>query len=175
MISEELFFSLPSDGWLEKDEADWLAESARNTEGVILEVGCYYGRSTVLLASLGRRVISVDPFVNFNTCDMSGEVAKQAWRTNMMSRGITNTELFVCKIEEWEGLPIGFAYLDGDHTFEGTVRQIEAALQWNPTEICVHDYDVRQDGLKIKLATETFSQLQLVSVVREMARFEVKQ
>lgn len=52
----------PSDvpGWLSEDEGRALAELAEGRS--VLDVGCYFGRSTVCLAQTARRVHSVDWF-----------------------------------------------------------------------------------------------------------------
>ena len=54
-----------ADGWLTEPEARLLWETALLTQGRILEVGVYRGRSITLLAQLNREMITVDPFDNF--------------------------------------------------------------------------------------------------------------
>lgn len=168
---DELFVSLPKDGWLKKDEARLLLDAASSTEGPILEVGCFHGRSTVLLASLGRLVISVDPFVGFNTLDMGGQETHKAFLANLEERKIDNVSLVISQIEDWAVQPVGFAYLDGDHTYDGTRNQIKAALDGGVSALCVHDWCDAGDGAEIKRAAEENSRLEFVQVVGEMAHY----
>lgn len=165
----KLFESLPGTGWLKLDEALLLWESARQTEGPILEVGCYHGRSTCLLASLGRLMYCVDPFEGFDSNDPGGEQVFQHWADNLKERGITfkvcqpsglvvlmrtQVILYKRKIEDWVPKSVGFAYLDGDHTRQGTVNQINKALKCGARVLCLHDYDERGGGREIKAAVE---------------------
>ena len=173
MTFEEVYETLPANGWLTKPEAELLWTRASATKGPILEVGCYYGRSTVLLAALGRAVYCVDPFENFDS-DLSGFQVRRRFDANLKERRITNVILYQQKIETLKSqADVGFAYLDGDHTYEGTTTQIQAAIDWGAESICVHDYAHHGDGLGIKRAIEA-SPLELVEVVERMAFCRVK-
>lgn len=143
----EVFYKLPV-GWLDMEEALLMFVYAQLAEGPILEVGSFYGRSAVLLAQLGRPLYCVDPFEGFDTEDMSGEKALELFEKN--TGPYPNIKLFKMKIEDWEPQPVGFAYLDGDHTYEGTIRQIEKALQCNSQYIAMHDVNDTGDGKSIQ-------------------------
>lgn len=168
MDFETLFASLPSDGWLDREEAELLLYAAKQTIGTILEVGCYYGRSTIVLASLGRPIICVDPFSNFNTEDPSGDKIEAGFLSNLKERGITNVSLVRKKIEEWMPTSVGFAYLDGDHTYLGTVSQIKTAISCRASYVCIHDYGKRGDGRKIKEAVDRSSHLKILRNVGKL-------
>ncbi len=147
---EEVYPDLPGTGWLTEGEARLLWDFAGQFEGPVLEVGCYFGRSTVLLANLGRLLLCVDPFDGF-TDDHSGVEIRNAWYANIESRGLLNVRQAQCKIEDWlYPLPVGFAYLDGDHTAEGTRAQIEFALDHGAEGIAIHDVNDSGGGLPIK-------------------------
>jgi len=150
MITDALWDSLPGTGWLSRPEADMLFMAAAAAEGDILEVGCYHGKSTVLLSSLGRIVHAVDPFEGFSTDDPFGFIAKRAFLANLRERGIGNVHLYHRRIEDWVPRPVGFAYLDGDHTPAGTATQIRIALAAGGRRLCVHDVNESGDGLLIK-------------------------
>lgn len=135
---EEIYESLPGNGWLTENEARLLLKAASTSKGPILEVGCYYGRSTVLLASLDRPIYCVDPFSNFDSDDPSGNKILAAFTENLRSRNI-KVSLERCRIEEWLVKPVGFAYLDGDHTYDGTRGQIYAAMAARANVIAIHD------------------------------------
>lgn len=152
MISEELWASIPGNGWLQREEAELLMQIAESTKGPLLEIGCYYGRSTCLLASLNRPVYAVDPFYNFDTADPSGDTICAEFQNNLQERNLHNVELFRCKCEVWKTRPVEFAYLDGDHTKAGTTCQIGVARACGAKELCLHDYDTRGGGLEIARA-----------------------
>jgi hypothetical protein len=149
---EQIYETLPGNGWLSKVEARLLHSYAMPASGAILEVGCYQGRSTVLLASLGRQVYAIDPFSGFDEDDADGEKAHNAFWNNLLHRGLLNVVLFRCKVEAWSPRPVGFAYLDGDHTYKGTVQQIRIALACKPKCIAIHDVNDTGDGANIKQA-----------------------
>lgn len=152
MISDELWNSLPPNGWLHRNEAELLMDVANDTEGPILEVGVYYGRSTCLLATLRRVIYAVDPFYNFDSDDPSGDNVCKAFQDNLSSRSIHNVILSRCLIEQWHCRPASFAYLDGDHTTAGTTAQIKAARDCGATELCIHDFDTKGGGLAVAKA-----------------------
>jgi hypothetical protein len=146
---EEIYKCLPS-GWLSLDEAELLYSFAELTTGPILEVGGYLGRSTALLAHLGRLIYVVDSFENFAEWDMTGDEIEIKFRRNLMP--YTNIVLFRQRIEEWDALPCDFAYLDGKHTYEGTVAQIDKALACKVSSIAVHDVNDKGGGQDVKRA-----------------------
>lgn len=155
MDFDEAYEMIPGNGWLSEDEAELLWMMAALCDGPILEVGCYKGRSTCLLAYLGRQVYAVDPFDEFTT-DHDGDQIQRTLLDNLAARDLTNVEVFRQRIEDWQRKTVGFAYLDGDHSYDGTVRQIEiavACLSGQGTNgIAVHDYNDSGDGLEVKQA-----------------------
>lgn len=152
MTFDETLALAPGEGWLHESEARLLWQCCEKTEGPILEVGCYVGKSTCILTAFERPVYCVDPFCNFNSDDMSGDSIEQRFLFNMNKRGITNFTLFRRHVETWIPMPVGFAYLDGDHTYQGTVNQIRVAKQCKPSVIAIHDVNDYGDGMMIKKA-----------------------
>jgi hypothetical protein len=153
MRFENAYARLP-DGWLSEPEARMLWELLPMTEGPILEVGCYKGRSTCLLAATGRPVYAVDPFAGFSTEDPTGEATAREFLHNMALREFTNVTLFPESIETWEPRPVGLAYLDGDHTYQGTAVQIKQALRCQPSVIAIHDVNDSGGGLAVRECAE---------------------
>ncbi len=150
---DDVFETLPGDGWLSKEEAKLLWTSVQATRvGAMLEVGCYKGRSTVLLASFGRTLHCVDPFAGFDSDDLTGEKTMRAWLANIQSRSISNVHLHLEQIETWTVRPVTFAYLDGDHSYRGTVTQIRVAKECGADTIAIHDVNDSGDGAEIKRA-----------------------
>lgn len=154
---DEVFPTIPAEGWLAEDEARLLWEIASVCEGPILEVGCYCGRSTILLAHLGRPVYAVDPFAGFSRDDPTGEGIKTRFLENLAYYAIHNVLLFQQRIEDWEPCPLGFAYLDGDHTYAGTVAQIRKALVCKPQYIALHD--IGEQGEAVDVTRAAFNNL----------------
>ena len=153
MTFEEVYATLP-DGWLTEPEARLLWDTAQKAEGPILECGAYKGRSTVLLACTGRHVYTVDPFDGFDS-DLTGKEVETIFWNNLKGRGLHNVLLFRCRIETWGPLKVGFAYLDGEHTYKGTQAQIEKALQClttSPHYIGLHDVNDSGQGTEVKRA-----------------------
>lgn len=149
---DDVFQTLPSRGWLTEDEARLLWLSASKVKGPYLEVGCFHGRSSVLLAQLcfPEKLHCVDPFKGFSTEDPKGNDTRKEFMRNMNERRIHNFILHQMKIEVWAPRHVNFAYLDGDHTAEGTKEQIMKALQCDPSIIAIHDVNDSGDGLAIK-------------------------
>jgi SAM-dependent methyltransferase len=137
-------------GWLTPEEADLLDRMAGLCEGPILEVGCYKGRSTVLLASYGRPVYCVDPFSDFCKADLSGDQIEAEFRRN--TAHLPNIKLFRQTVETWTPRDCGLCYLDGNHTYQGTVSQIKIAQFCRPQWIAVHDVNDRGGGKQVKQA-----------------------
>lgn len=166
---EKVYATLPTNGWLSYPEAELLYAAAQQTEGPILEVGCYYGRSTVLLASLGRLVVTVDPFENFDSDDPSGGSVHNAFLSNLLAREISNVFLCPQSIETWiSSCTYQFAYLDGDHTYQGTINQIQVALCAGVRSMCLHDYAKSGGGVEIAKAIMD-SPIKMVNLVERMA------
>lgn len=154
---EKAYETIPGTGWLTKNEArllwDWCNNYGTET---ILEVGCYYGRSTCLMAQSGRQIISVDPFKDFSSVDMSGAETLAAFMANIRDRGygdrVSLYNTYIEKLVLPDGVNIDSAYLDGDHTYDGTINQIQKALRLGVKHIAIHDVNDTGDGLQIKKA-----------------------
>ena len=147
---ETVYTQLPTDGWLTKREAELLFSFALGTTGDILEIGGYLGRSTVLLAHLGRQVYTVDSFTGFAKWDPSGDKIERRFRDNVAP--YENVTLYRQRIEDWEPRPCGFCYLDGEHSYIGTMAQIQVALKCQPTRVAAHDVNDKGGGLNVRRA-----------------------
>jgi hypothetical protein len=138
---EELRDVASIDGWLSRDAAVLLYDLARQvTEGCIVEVGSYRGRSTVVLA-LGAaaghspRVYAVEPHEPFIGV-LGGEFGPQdkaAFLRNMLRTGAYRQVRLLNISSEvlapgWTQ-PVALLWLDGDHAYEGVRRDFDA---WEP-------------------------------------------
>lgn len=149
---EEVFATLP-DGWLTEPEARLLWDTSLKAEGPILEVGCYKGRSTCLLSEAGWTMYCVDPFSGFDSDDPKGDGIYRTWLSRVSQlEGAHNIFQYRVRIEDWRPRPVDFAYLDGDHTYEGTKAQIKKALKCKARLIAIHDVNDSGGGLEVKRA-----------------------
>lgn len=145
--------ALAIDGWMEAPELEWLASHAVIYGGVIIEVGCYIGRSTRVLAEQAYgTVYAVDiwpPHYQVSDPATVPIVARHPYPIvdfveNM--RGLTNIFMFPCGLKE---LVIPYKadmiFIDGDHTFASVQSDIcEAQKRLRPKGLlCGHDYDSR--------------------------------
>lgn len=146
----------PSHGWLAIEEAMLLVSTAEKTTGPIVEVGSYQGRSACLLGQLGRTVHCVDPWDDNFSSDLPGEEIRRRFLHNVQSiKPPIHIVSHRMKIEDWQPFPAELVYLDGDHTYEGTIRQVQKALECRPKWIAIHDVSNGGDGLHIARAAES--------------------
>ena len=170
---DEVYETIPGTGWLTRPEADLLWRVSGRLPGRIIEVGAYHGRSTVLLAAHGRPVIAIDPFSGFDSDDPTGESTYEKFVSNLLCRGIRNVELIRRRVEDVSATPgAGFAYLDGDHTYEGTMAQIGFACACGAEEVCIHDFVDSGGGAEVVRAARDW-RLEVVEVVERMAHCRI--
>lgn len=156
------------EGWLEEDEADLLiaatAEALRTAPAphVVLEVGSYLGRSTLVL---GRVVQTVAPTVRVYAVDPhEGKVgaADQYIQTtaptlarfqrNMAQAGLAEVVVPIQKFSYevvWEQ-PIALLLIDGLHDYENVARDFHHFARWVVAGgyIVFHDYADYYPGVK---------------------------
>lgn len=171
MTFEEAWDRVPGEGWLSPDEGRLLWDAVRAAAGPTLEVGCYRGRSTVLLhlAAPDRPLYCVDPFAGFNDQDPTGDATKRQWAHNVrlltgvdpdvvgaaflglnsVPRSGAKITLWPQRVEDWRPRPVGLAYLDGYHTFEGTREQIRVAMECGARTVLVHDVNDQGEGREV--------------------------
>lgn len=114
---------------------------------IIVEIGCYVGRSTHVLAQTAKlrnsRVITIDPFLTkFDGWD--GNNAKKYFVRDVLSV-FDNVQL----IEEYsqnvvDRVPeMDFLFIDGDHSYEGVKRDCENYLPKlkSGRNVSFHDYN----------------------------------
>lgn len=158
--SEDLARILDVAGQLLPDEAALLWGLARSTtEGCIVEVGSFRGRSATALAlgalaGHGAPVYAVDPHEPFVGVlgGRFGPADRKAFFENTLRAGVVEAIRLVNLSSEvvapgWNR-PVGLLWLDGDHTYEGVARDWRA---WRPhllprAAVAFHDSNDPQLG-----------------------------
>lgn len=118
-------------GWLTEAQAADLYDAAvaAGPEGRVVEIGSHHGRSTIVLATAGPRVVAVDPFPA--AWRYGGPGTEQVCRDNLARAGVADrVDLRVTTSREaragWSG-PVDVLYVDGKHDY-WTVRD---DLRWS--------------------------------------------
>lgn len=145
MSFDEAYNAATSKGWFSKDEAKAMWEIVF---GTLVEVGSYFGRSTMILAHKAEKVISIDPFDGFHD-SISGDAIHAEFLQNVQGLPVVNIRK---RVEDVDPIDAEVVFLDGDHTYQGTVNQIDFALRCQPKFIAVHDVNDSGDGAEIKRA-----------------------
>lgn len=136
-------------GWMNDKELEWLARTAKKSN-FIIEIGSYYGRSTMALAdNTDGIVISVDPYKGVYETENRAivldfnETVYQDFLYNM-SEHLENGKVKHFRDEFKSFGPSGvadFIFIDGDHSYEICKRDIEQALlAVNKGIIAGHDW-----------------------------------
>ncbi len=131
-------------GWLHYPEADVLADLARDK--IVLELGAYMGRSTVVLAKTATLVISVDLH------DMWGEDSLPDYLKN--TRSLPNVVSVIGAFDQI--VPylggVDVVYIDGEHDADSVTQDLGMALQTGATVVAFHDwgyFDVREAAIAV--------------------------
>ena len=139
-------------GWMSERELTWLAESASKCK-VIVEFGCYHGRSTRALADNSNGTIyAVDPW-NGDYPNEFGEILPNVntfvlpqFKRNLADHIITGRVIPCRAFSFGFNLPLGIkadmVFIDGDHRYESVVKDINKALSLlnDGGIIAGHDY-----------------------------------
>lgn len=153
------------EGWMNLPELLWLAERAQQSN-IIIEFGCYHGRSTRALAdNTPGKVYAVDPWdgkyllndgrpASFNTACYDN------FASNLDSH-IKSGKVIPIKNHSWafkSPEKADFIFIDGDHRYEAVLDDIKHALKLlkMPGGILAgHDYG-REDWPGVKKAVDDF-------------------
>lgn len=150
----------------------WLFELVKSTpdDCLICEVGTYYGYTSALLAmaclGTNRRVVQVDHMIG-GYCDyclgskcVYLDVIDNMIRAGVWEKIIPMPMKSVDAIEMLKliGKPIALAYLDGDHSYEGVLSELEKITPLIPVGglICGDDCTLR-DNQQVYHPSLTFS------------------
>ena len=127
------------EGWLGPSEGRLLYRLAAeaNPAGVIVEIGSWHGRSTIWLAAgaatgRGARVVAIDPHSGTHL-RQDGRSTETALRANLERAGVAGgVDVLVATSEaaaaSWRR-PVSLLWIDGDHSYDGVLRDLEL---WEP-------------------------------------------
>lgn len=140
------------DGWMSGPELRWLAEQASKHK-LIVEIGCYKGRSTRALADNTKGVVlAYDNFHGPSEVELS-----DADRKRIFSEYLANTAecTNIITFSEdhggivYTGLPVDMVFIDGSHNYHAVKSDI--AYWWDHLKrgglMCGHDYGTNWPGV----------------------------
>jgi hypothetical protein len=122
-------------GWMSSAELEFIAKFAKEST-LIIEIGCYYGRTTMALAdNTDGVVIAVDPYMGEYPIANQGvkldfdEPVYQDFLYNL-SEHLTTGKVVHHRttINDIPIYPADFAFIDGDHTYEGCLNDIRHCM-----------------------------------------------
>ncbi|HWK28862.1 MAG TPA: class I SAM-dependent methyltransferase [Solirubrobacter sp.] len=150
------------DGYTTRPELSLLYHAALVTPGpgVIVEIGSYLGRSTVVLASAvatsGRgRVVAVDPHTRaLGIAELPEHDTRLEFLANLERAGVADhVELkhaySVDAAAAWDGEPIRLHFVDGWHSRDAVVEDVSHwAPYLTPDAVVVFDDYMASDGVR---------------------------
>lgn len=122
---------------------DLCASVPRGHRGTIVEIGCFYGESTLVFAEYFERVVAIDPWEFERLSDLNkgaangskdnrvvdGQLAERRFDENVAHVAnivkIKRYDHEVCA--DWPS--VDAVYIDSEHTFDGTIM---TAARWWP-------------------------------------------
>ena len=123
-------------GWLSDNEARWLnLYASQITEGCIVEIGSYQGKSTIALAlNASVPVYAIDPHYN-HTDEIGGAFGRQDaahFYINIMKAKVSE-KVYPIHLPSYElagcwTKPISLIFIDGAHSYEAVKQDIEGFL-----------------------------------------------
>ena len=114
------------EGWLTDDQARRLWARAADARGLVVEIGSFRGRSTIVLASAAPEVVAIDPHAGSDRGPQEiladaarGAADHEAFRANLERAGVADRVRHVRQpsaeaLDAVDG-PVALLYVDGAH------------------------------------------------------------
>jgi len=152
---ESLLLPFATQGQISVEEAGFLGELVRGTpsEKEIVEIGTLFGRSTRVIAenkNTDQKLITVDRF-SWNPIGLS-DVQHRRVTEAILRDAIHESNVHLVPVDKAEffrsygGCP-ALVFLDADHSYASTRKDIEWALSVDAGVICGHDYVESMPGV----------------------------
>lgn len=120
-------------GWCKPQERELLYRLARDSpgDGMIVEIGCYQGLSTIYLAAgsaaAGRaQVVAIDAHYLGSTAALRENLRRAALADRVRPIAATSRQA----ADDWDGQPIRLLFLDGDHQYESVQEDFALWARW---------------------------------------------
>lgn len=147
------------DGMVTAAEAAALSRYAAATDGKIVEVGAYRGRTTLALAAGEKDVTVIDPFEDWVAVTplYPAGYAYSAenfdiWKANIEAAGVVERVQHVRQRSPEAALawsePIGLIFLDGDHTEAAVRADFDAWQGFVPVGGTIALHDINEPGVE---------------------------
>jgi predicted O-methyltransferase YrrM len=151
-------------GWLSEDEAQFLYQLAKDVKAElrIVEIGSYEGKSTISLA-LGSKenvvIEAVDPHKGEIADNQKEKIADtyDTFLKNINAAGVTQKIIVQRKTSlqaamEYSGVSIGLLFIDGWHSTQAVLEDIDAWIPYlHPEGIVVFD-DWNHEQVRVAIA-----------------------
>ena len=153
-------------GWMNEKELEWLSEQAGKAN-IIVEIGCWKGRSTVALASNCKGIVfTVDNWRgNPDRRETTHkEVTTEEGRSKVLNEAKKNLKewlgksLFILEMNSHEGYKIlkktlkyslaDFIFIDGDHSYETVIEDIMNYSYLLKADGILSGHDISWPGVK---------------------------
>jgi predicted O-methyltransferase YrrM len=133
-----------------------MAEVVRGltSSGPIIEIGTLFGYSTMVLAMSkedDRKLITVDAF-NWNPLRLHPD-NHAALTQAALQEAVTSSNVTIVRQDKdeffsaYQGAAPALVFIDADHDYEPTLRDIRAAQRLGAEVICGHDYGPEFPGV----------------------------
>jgi len=121
--------------------------------GEILEIGCFKGKSTIILASVAKavgmkRIIACDPLLLESPTDpkdVDPDKLQEIFKKNLTDHNLVSFVEFhqmkACELAADWNRPIKILWIDGDHTYKGASSDVDLFSPFLEIGglICLHD------------------------------------
>jgi hypothetical protein len=116
------------EGWLTDEQARRLRARATEAQGLVVEIGSFRGRSTIVLASAAPEVVAIDPHAGSDRGPQEiapdagrGAEDHEAFKANLARAGVADRVRHVrrpsAEALDVVGGPVALLYVDGAHRF----------------------------------------------------------
>lgn len=178
------------DGWLSDGDANILYKYAKlNNGGVIVEIGSWKGKSTVVLAmgskdGYSNKVYAIDPHENTEAHKLfKQDSTKQIFENNLKLFGVDDivVPIFKKSVDATKDVnnQIGLLFIDGSHEYEDVKNDINNYIPFTGigSVILFHDYCNESGVIKaineLLCASNKFKKIENNSSIFILERIEV--